>query len=122
MEGAQGWPQPSRHRLNGHTMAENPLLPSDFPHPDGPEELGVGSADLPEEDFLMPELPRPLNWNLLTSPEAEQEWEELNDWVNWLRHTYGLPVSVIPPYWHRQPGGQRDRSSANLPIRREGRC
>ena len=61
----------------------------------------------------MPELPRPLNWNLLTSPEAEQEWEELNDWVNWLRHIYGLPVSVIPPYWHRQPGGQRDRSLAS---------
>ena len=33
--------------------------------------------------------------------EAETEWLELNDWVNWLRHTYGLGPNVIPPFWHR---------------------
>ncbi|MGK2348657.1 hypothetical protein [Actinomyces sp. W5033] len=28
---------------------------------------------------------------------------KLNRWVDWLRHTYGLPASVIPPCWHRHP-------------------
>lgn len=43
----------------------------------------------------------PINWNLLTSDEAEAEWLDLNAWVNWLRTTYGLPPTVIPPFWHR---------------------
>ncbi|MFB7893668.1 hypothetical protein ACFC1I_15830 [Microbacterium sp. NPDC056044] len=49
------------------------------------------------------EPPRPVNWNLLTAEEAEVEWVELNRWVNWLRRTYGLPASVVPPFWHRHP-------------------
>jgi hypothetical protein len=44
---------------------------------------------------------RPINWNLLSGDEAEAEWLDLNAWVNWLRATYGLPPTVIPPYWHR---------------------
>ncbi|MDE0545948.1 hypothetical protein [Microbacterium sp. C7(2022)] len=47
------------------------------------------------------EPPRPVNWNLLTTEEAEAEWLELNHWVNWLRRTYGLPASIVPPLWHR---------------------
>lgn len=47
------------------------------------------------------EPPRPVNWNLLTADEAEAEWLDLNAWVNWLRATYGLPPTVVPPYWHR---------------------
>jgi len=47
------------------------------------------------------EPPHPINWNLLTGDEAEAEWLDLNAWVNWLRATYGLPPTVIPPYWHR---------------------
>lgn len=43
----------------------------------------------------------PINWNLLTSDRAEAEWLDLNAWVNWLRATYGLPPTVIPPFWHR---------------------
>jgi len=50
---------------------------------------------------LTPEPPHPINWNLLTAEEAETEWMELNRWVNWLRRTYGLPASVVPPLWHR---------------------
>ena len=42
--------------------------------------------------FDQPEPPRPVNWNLLTAHELEQEWLALNDWVAWLRRTYG-PVS-----------------------------
>ena len=55
------------------------------------------------DEYLQPEPPHPVNWNLLTSDEAETEWLELNAWVNWLRRTYGLPASVIPPFWHRHP-------------------
>lgn len=52
---------------------------------------------------LTPEPPHPINWNLLTAEEAEVEWMELNRWVNWLRRTYGLPASIVPPFWHRHP-------------------
>ena len=52
---------------------------------------------------LVAEPPHPINWNLLTADDLEQELLELNRWVDWLRHTYGLPASVIPPYWHRHP-------------------
>ncbi len=55
-----------------------------------------GIADTEHDEQL-----RPLNWNLLTGDEAEAEWLDLNAWVNWLRATYGLPPTVIPPYWHR---------------------
>lgn len=52
---------------------------------------------------LTAEPPHPINWDLLTAEEAELEWLELNRWVNWLRRTYGLPASVVPPFWHRHP-------------------
>lgn len=51
----------------------------------------------------LPEPPHPVNWNLLSSTDLEAELLELNRWVDWLRHTYGLPASVIPPMWHRHP-------------------
>ncbi|WP_454137198.1 hypothetical protein [Microbacterium paulum] len=47
--------------------------------------------------------PHPINWNLLTADAAEEEWLALNKWVHWLRRTYGLPIAVIPPFWHRHP-------------------
>ncbi|MGO1539875.1 MAG: hypothetical protein ACTHZ9_05230 [Leucobacter sp.] len=46
---------------------------------------------------------QPINWNLLGSDDLEAEWLELNRWVNWLRKTYGLPASVVPPFWHHHP-------------------
>ena len=61
--------------------------------------------DLPPRDTgardLIAEPPQPVNWNHLTADEAQTEWLELNRWVYWLRRTYGLPTSVIPPLWHR---------------------
>ena len=62
--------------------------------------------DMPEpsfkpEDETAP--PRPINWNLLTSHDLEQELLALNRWVNWLRWEYGLPASEVPPLWHRHP-------------------
>ncbi|TFC86854.1 hypothetical protein E3T24_05940 [Cryobacterium sp. TmT2-59] len=52
---------------------------------------------------LSAEPPHPINWNLLSADDAETAWIELNRWVNWLRRTYGLPASIVPPFWHRHP-------------------
>lgn len=72
----------------------------DEPEPEGNYAGPVASADVAD---LESEPTRPVNWNLLTADEAEAEWLELNSWVNWLRRTYGLPASVIPPFWHHHP-------------------
>ena len=61
---------------------------------DGPAP-GFGATDLDDEPL------GPINWNLLSADEAHAEWLDLNAWVHWLRRTYGLPPTVIPPYWHR---------------------
>lgn len=42
-------------------------------------------------------------WLGRQATDLEAEGLELNRWVDWLRHTYGLPASVIPPMWHRHP-------------------
>ncbi|GAA1989976.1 hypothetical protein [Microbacterium pumilum] len=65
----------------------------DPPPPDAPDAAADG----------LPSVPRPVNWNLLTSDQAAFEWVELDRWVNWLRRTYGLGPSIIPPLWHRHP-------------------
>ncbi|MFF2485112.1 hypothetical protein ACFVSU_01825 [Microbacterium sp. NPDC058062] len=70
------------------------------PEPDLP---GQRQQDEDADGPTTAEPPRPVNWNVLTAEEAEVEWIELNRWVNWLRRTYGLPASVIPPFWHRHP-------------------
>ena len=75
----------------------DPTATNDIPGP-GPDE-----SDDEYDDAPVPEPPHPVNWNLLGSDEAEAEWLELNRWVDWLRHTYGLPASVIPPAWHHHP-------------------
>jgi len=76
------------------------------------DEDFVPEQDEPEPDLdsqggavgpMLDEPPGPINWNLLTADDAEAAWLELNQWVNWLRTTYGLPASVIPPMWHRHP-------------------
>ena len=74
------------------------------PEPDEPDYLDHESdaeADGSVDDVAEP--PHPVNWNLLNADDLEAEWLALNDWVMWLRRTYGLPVSVLPPFWHRHP-------------------
>jgi hypothetical protein len=63
---------------------------------------------LPTDDYLFSDddqdachVVRPINWNTLSADEAEHEWLDLNRWVDWLRRTYGLPPTVVPPLWHR---------------------
>lgn len=44
---------------------------------------------------------KPVDWNRLTEKEAKREWLDLNKWVRWLCHTYGLAPNIVPPLWHR---------------------
>ncbi len=85
-------------------VPDEPVPPAADTHqPGGPE---LEEADLYDELMagpMPPEPPHPINWNLLTAGEAEAEWLALNQWVDWLRRTYGLPASVVPPFWHRHP-------------------
>jgi len=55
-----------------------------------------------------------VNWNLLNAEEAEIAWINLNRWVNWLRNTYGLPASIVPPFWYRHPELVWELSSLHL--------
>lgn len=67
------------------------------PEPE-PDEITAETGDESETD-----VPHPVNWRTLTAEDAEYEWLALNEWVDWLRHEFGLPASIIPPYWHRHP-------------------
>lgn len=71
------------------------------PGSDHPEHLFGDDAMDDVDGPTSSEPPRPVNWNLLTAEQAEAEWIALNRWVNWLRRTYGLSASVVPPCWHR---------------------
>ena len=81
------------------------MSPIDTPNaahgPGAPDEFDDRPAFDAGNDLPGP--PRPINWNLLSAYDLEAELLELNRWVDWLRHTYGLPASVIPPMWHRHP-------------------
>lgn len=46
-------------------------------------------------------VPSAINWNLLDADEARAEWRDLDAWVRWLKTTFGLPPSIVPPKWHR---------------------
>lgn len=46
-------------------------------------------------------VPSAINWNLLDADEAKAEWRDLDAWVRWLKTTFGLPPSIVPPNWHR---------------------
>jgi hypothetical protein len=83
-------------------MDEDTVPLFESPDPDEPETLD-SDIDDPIDPLLLPEPPHPINWNVLSSDDAEAEWLELNGWVNWLRRAYGLPAAIIPPYWHRHP-------------------
>ena len=83
-------------------MAEVDDSPEPEPAPLHDDSDGTEAPEM-EDASLLAEPPHPVNWNLLTAEEAAGEWVELDRWVTWLRHTYGLAASVIPPFWHRHP-------------------
>lgn len=64
----------------------------DFNEPPGRRKRGLAIEDEPV---------RPVDWYTLGPDEAEAEWLDLDRWVTALRRTYGLPPTVIPPFWHR---------------------
>jgi hypothetical protein len=72
-----------------------------------PMDDPAGKLDAPR----LPELPSPINWNLLTADEAEPERPGLNQCLNCLRHTYGPAASVVPPLWHHHPEQIREPSA-----------
>ncbi|MFD6175548.1 MULTISPECIES: hypothetical protein [unclassified Isoptericola] len=45
----------------------------------------------------------PVDWQTLTPAEAKAQWRALDRFVGWLRTTYGLPPTIVPPLWHRHP-------------------
>lgn len=47
--------------------------------------------------------PRSLDWDTLTSDEAETAWLELHGFVSWLRRDFRLTDRFIPPRWYRRP-------------------
>lgn len=47
--------------------------------------------------------PGPLNWRYLDAVEAAALWDELIDWVEWLRDRYGLTNSRLPGCWPNHP-------------------
>ena len=73
------------------------------PTPDEPEPEPVSARQTSPQTAvpMLDDPPGPINWNLLTADDAEASWLELNQWVNWLRRSYGLPASVVPPMWHQ---------------------
>lgn len=43
----------------------------------------------------------PTNWLLLGAEAARAALIELDEWVKFIRTTYGLSPAVLPPLWHR---------------------
>jgi hypothetical protein len=90
--------------------SEQPAMsdqPPDDPY-DWADDPDSGLEPEPDEIAAQPlsdetDVPRPVNWRTLTAEDAEFEWLTLNEWVDWLRHEFGLPASIVPPYWHRHP-------------------
>lgn len=74
------------------------------PEIDGDVDPMFGSGGLPDAVELPDddEPQRPINWFLLTANEAYAQWHALDQWVKrLLRDSYGLPPTVVPPFWYR---------------------
>jgi hypothetical protein len=89
-------PEPPSHHADDHDDPKTYDAPDIDDLESAPEEITADAGD--EADVS-----HPVNWRTLTAEDAEYEWLALNEWVDWLRHAFGLPASVIPPYWHRHP-------------------
>ena len=60
---------------------------------------------------------RPVDWNTLPADEAWGEWRDLNEWVDWIRKSHGLPATVIAPLWHRHDEMVWELSAQHLSFR-----
>lgn len=80
-------PQETVASKSGEVVSVQNALPLD-----AAQDIGTASADPLS----------PVNWFLLSADEAYAEWYDLDKWVKIvLRDTYGLPPSILPPFWHR---------------------
>jgi hypothetical protein len=107
---------PSAHRIVfKEDLNEMESAPSfEKPLPETPPTFAHSVGDDLDETGSLSEPPRPIDWDSLSAHEAEIEWIELNRWVNWLRRKYGLPASVVPPFWHRHPELVEELSALHL--------
>ena len=97
--------------MNEHTPGEDL---HDTDHTADMDETSEAGEAPDFDDADAPAVPHPVNWNLLISDDLEAELLALNEWVSWLRKTYGLPASVIPPYWHRHDELRWELSALHL--------
>jgi hypothetical protein len=67
--------------------------------PTQPSLVGGIDADLIGTGHHLPE--SPINWLVLDADDARAALVDLDHWVTFLRTTYGLPPSILPPLWHR---------------------
>lgn len=74
-----------------------------------PPEIAAKTKKFAEQAYVadfaktLATVPRPINRRTLPPDDLEHELLGLNAWVDWLRHTHGIPAQVVPPMWHRHP-------------------
>ena len=55
-----------------------------------------------------PPVPTVVCWDDLDPTTYTHQLTELADWISWLRVTYRIPATVIPPCWFTHPGLRED--------------
>ena len=55
-----------------------------------------------------PPIPMVVCWDDLDPSTYTRQLTELADWIGWLRATYRIPATVIPPCWFTHPGIRED--------------
>ena len=55
-----------------------------------------------------PPIPMVVCWDDLDPTTYASRLSELADWITWLRATYRIPATVIPPCWFTHPGIRED--------------
>lgn len=55
-----------------------------------------------------PPVPMVVCWDDLDPTTYTNQLTELADWISWLRATYRIPATVIPPCWFTHPGLRED--------------
>lgn len=94
MEGAVPW------RFEGDPGPESEKMRTEVP----PVDESALFGDLDDVDQLdMDGNVEPVDWRTVPPSEAEAHWLALDRFVTWLRTTYGLPPTIVPPLWHRHP-------------------
>ena len=55
-----------------------------------------------------PPIPMVVCWDDLDPTTYTHQLTDLADWITWLRATYRIPATVIPPCWFTHPGIRED--------------